>query len=849
MRASLRPKYWLPGLLISAAIAIFDLAGGMSRLERMSYDVGLSLSSRTPGTDVAVIAVDERSLSNIGRWPWPRQRHAELVSKLKDAAAVGYTVLFLEPQEDHALSVIHQLVAQLRKSDGDDKAEAVTIDNQQMLDSLQQAALDLDGDAKLIASIADADNVVVGLPFVFGEPRGRASNRLPTYVRRSTIKKPASDDVNPISVKTVVVPWAEFGNVVAAIGHQVANVEDDGIVRQEPLVVDYYEDYVASMSLLLAARYLGLDTSEINLSGRTVMLGGLAIDTDTRLRMNTYYYRNKSGEPPFEVDSFFDVANGNINTDKYRGKIVLVGATAAGLSPAENIPVSDGARTAPVIRLAHTVATILNQHGFTTPVWGGWLKLLAFLGIAAFLMFVLPRLTAVAGTVVCATLFAVMLAAQLLSTTVGGIWLKLPLALLTLLAGFVVLTTIRYFGSERNRLRADRESGDNLRAIGINFQEKGQLDQAFDALRRSGNDEPTQAALYSLALDFEAKRQFSKASLVYTHIASIDSHYRDVSERQRRVANLENTVLLGNAGSDATMVFDKSGTVSQPTLGRYTIEKEIGKGAMGTVYLGRDPKIDRTVAIKTLDLTRGFDDVEIQEVKARFFREGQAAGRLRHPNIVTIYDAGEEKDLAYIAMEVLTGRNLIHYGKAENLLPVPDVMHIIGACADALHYAHSQNVVHRDIKPANIMYEPQTKTVKITDFGIARIMDASRTKTGTVMGTPSYMSPEQLSGHKVDGRSDLFSLGVTMYLLLAGRWPFRAESLTNLMYKIANESHAPLHKVREDLPDGERISTLIIDRALAKDANDRFQTGAEFLQAIEQFTSTDAPADPESYAS
>ncbi len=829
MQASLRPKYWLPGLLVSAAVAIFDLTGGLGRLERLSYDVGLGLSSRSPGTDVAVIAIDERSLSNIGRWPWPRQRHAQLLAKLGDASAVGYTVLFLEPQEDHALSVIRELADQLNATE-----------NEKLQASLQQALTDLDGDAQLIKAIAEADNVVVGLPFEFGEPRGRPRNRLPVYVRQSTIKKPTADSVNPVSVKSVVVPWPDFGNAVAAIGHQVANVEDDGIVRQEPLVVDYYEDYIASMSLLLSARYLGLDRSEIGLGSHTVMLGGLAIDTDSRLRMNTFFYRNKSGEPPFEVDSFFDVAHGNIDVKKYRGKIVLVGATAAGLSPAENIPVSDGARTAPVIRLAHTVASILNQHGFTTPPWGGWLRFGAFLVIAAFLMFLLPRLSAAFGTVLSIALLGAMLAAQLLSMSVGGVWIKLAPALVTLLAGFVVMTTIRYFGAERNRLRADRESGDNLRAIGINFQEKGQLDQAFDSLRRSGSDEPTQAALYSLALDFEAKRQFSKASLVYSHISSINPQYRDISERQRRVANLENTVLLGSTGSDATLLFDKSGTVSQPTLGRYTIEKEIGKGAMGTVYLGRDPKIDRTVAIKTLDLTRGFDDAEIQEVKARFFREGQAAGRLRHPNIVTIYDAGEEKDLAYIAMEVLTGRNLIHYGKAENLLPVRDVMHIIGACADALHYAHSQNVVHRDIKPANVMYEPQTKTVKITDFGIARIMDASRTKTGTVMGTPSYMSPEQLSGHKVDGRSDLFSLGVTMYLLLAGRWPFRADSLTNLMYKIANESHVPLHEVRDDLPDGERISKLIIDRALAKDADDRFQTGAEFVQAIKQFTTDDA---------
>lgn len=619
MQVSHRRKYWLPGLLVSAAIIIIDMAGGLRGLERLSYDAGLSLSSRDPGTDISVIAIDERSLSNIGRWPWPRQRHAELLTKLSAASAVGYTVLFLEPQEDHALSVLRQLLEQIREQDGADTEDDKIEPDDELVTSLQQALKELDGDSQLVAAMGEAANVVVGLPFVFGEPRGRASRRLPDYVRKFTISKSTGDAVDPVSVKTVVVPWSQFGNSVAAIGHQVANVEDDGIVRHEPLVVDYYEDYVPSMSLLLASRYLGLEKADITLDKSAVMLGGLKVSTDTRLRMSTFYYRNKSGEPPFEVDSFFDVVNGNIRADKYSGKIVLVGATAQGLSAAENIPVADGARTAPVIRLAHTVASILNQHGFRTPRWGGWLKIAAFVATAVFLMFVLPNIGAVAGTVLSMALFGAMLATQLLSMSLAGVWIKLALALVTLLSGYVVLTTIRYFGAERNRQRADRESGENLRSIGINFQEKGQLDQAFDALRRSGSDEPSLAALYSLALDFEAKRQFNKASLVYTHIGSVDAQYRDVNERQRRVTNLEQTVLLGGSNNDASMLFDKDGNVPQPTLGRYTVEKEIGKGAMGTVYLGRDPKIDRTVAIKTLDLTRGFDDVETQEVKARFF--------------------------------------------------------------------------------------------------------------------------------------------------------------------------------------------------------------------------------------
>jgi len=264
-------------------------------------------------------------------------------------------------------------------------------------------------------------------------------------------------------------------------------------------------------------------------------------------------------------------------------------------------------------------------------------------------------------------------------------------------------------------------------------------------------------------------------------------------------------------------------------LGRYEVEKELGKGAMGIVYLGRDPKINRVVAIKTMALSQEFEADEVDEVKERFFREAETAGRLNHPNIVTIFDAGEEHDLAYIAMEFLKGKDLAPNTKADNLLDIRTVLDIVIKSADALDYAHSENVVHRDIKPANIMYEPDTKKVKLTDFGIARITDSSKTKTGMVLGTPSYMSPEQLSGKKVDGRSDLFSLGVMLYQLLTGKLPFTGDSMAALMFKIANEPHQSLLELRPDLP--ARLGP-IIDKALQKSANDRYSRGAQMVEDL-----------------
>ncbi len=291
----------------------------------------------------------------------------------------------------------------------------------------------------------------------------------------------------------------------------------------------------------------------------------------------------------------------------------------------------------------------------------------------------------------------------------------------------------------------------------------------------------------------------------------------------------ETLILGGSGGHPGGQVILPGGGVEKPMLGRYQVEKELGKGAMGVVYLGKDPKIGRVVAIKTMALSQEFDADELQDVKDRFFREAETAGRLNHPNIVTIFDAGEEHDLAYIAMEFLKGKDLTPFIKPDNLLPLPKVMSIIARVAEALSYAHGNNVVHRDIKPANIMYELESDTVKVTDFGIARITDSSKTKTGMVLGTPSYMSPEQLSGKKIQGSSDLFSLGVTLYQMSCGRLPFQGDSMAQLMFKIANEPHVDILTLNPLLPT---CLVDIVNKSLAKQPEGRFQTGEQFAQAV-----------------
>jgi serine/threonine-protein kinase len=235
------------------------------------------------------------------------------------------------------------------------------------------------------------------------------------------------------------------------------------------------------------------------------------------------------------------------------------------------------------------------------------------------------------------------------------------------------------------------------------------------------------------------------------------------------------------------------------------------------------------VALKAIPLTEEFEGAELEDARAKFFREAEMAGRLSHPHIVTIYDAGEDHGTAYIAMELLRGRHLVDYTDASNLFPTGTALQIVAHLADALHYAHQQHVVHRDIKPANVMYDPSCGDLKITDFGIARLTDSGRTRTGLVLGTPSFMSPEQLQGRVVTGRSDLFSLAVTLYQLLTGQLPFRADSMPTLMLRIAQDPHPRIRLLRPDLPAG---FDGFFDRALAKNPADRHENGAVFAQAL-----------------
>jgi CHASE2 domain-containing sensor protein/predicted Ser/Thr protein kinase len=865
---------WFAGLLITIVVVMFSGAAPFASLERAFYDWGVRSTERSPSSKIAVIAIDDESINNLGRWPWPRDLHAELINRLSEGGAkvIGQTVFFLEPQIDPGMLYIRELIeffstasfndvpadidtlGAMLEFQGDNQAITEILefylqssvntrlnqDIETLKSSLFEAEQALNTDAKLAESLANAKNVVLAMVFFLGMPRGNPNTELPDYVLKNAINQirdrvsAQANGLFPIPSEGALPPIPEIGPYAAAIGHLNTLPDPDGGVRSEPLVLQYYDHFFPSISLQIAARSLNLDTSDIKINlAQSVELGSLTIKTNRELRMNTFYYTDKPGRSAFQVDSYYDVFSGKIPAEKYRDKIVLIGATATGVGTPQITPIDIS--MAPVLTLAHSVSSILNEDFFIEPEWGFWARMGTFLVVMLYLMLIMPRLKAGVAFVITLMLLLMLVASHYLLMTNNTMWVQLmtPAALLAI--GYLLITTKRFLVTERGKARSDEESAESSRMLGIALQSQGQLDMAFEKFRKCRPvDEQVLEAMYNLALDFERKRQFSKATSIYQYMSRHDKKFRDIEARMNRAQKMEETIMLGGSSAAGSLILDQGG-IEKPMLGRYEVEKELGKGAMGVVYLGKDPKIGRVVAIKTMALAQEFDADEIEQVKARFFREAETAGRLNHPNIVTIYDAGEEHDLAFIAMEFLQGHDLARYCKPDNLMQMRKVISIVERAAEGLDYAHKQNVVHRDIKPANIMYEAESDTVKITDFGIARITDSSKTKTGTVLGTPSYMSPEQLAGKKVDGRSDLFSLGVMLYQMLSGALPFKADSMASLMFKITNEEAADIRTIRAEIPEA---LAAVVNKALIKDVDQRFQTGIEFSNALKVFLKT-----------
>lgn len=810
--------------------------------ESWTYDVRASLRANPkPSGQIVIVGVDEESLTRIGRWPWPRSVIGELLDILRESGAkvIGVGFVFSEPDQNQGLQEVRAIRRELtlqgqssaeprpgsKSREGEGRAQDML---RMALDLLGEAEVRLDHDAKLETVLQRTPQVVLPIHMEPGKPGGEAEE-IPKAVLANALGQPEepldTDTLLRLETRKLVPPLPSFLPEGVALGHLRVIPDRDGRVRREQLVLEHRGRLYPSFSLRILSAYLAIPPALITAKpGTGVTIGTVRLPTDDALRM-PISFNGPAGT--FKAVPAHAVLTGQVLPETFRGKLVLLGPVAPEITEHLATPTS---RSMPGMEIvANVLQNALNQNLLETPPWAFTAELGTLVGFGVILMAGLPRL----GTLAAAIVTLVLLAGCLVGTTLAyahhGYLVTALYPSLLLVLGFTVLGTRRFLASSKQQEMVVADSIESNKMLGLSFQGQGMLDLAFEKFKKCPLDEPVMDLLYNLAMDFERKRMFNKSVAVYEHIATQNQDFKDIKERTARLKQADATLSVTGGfkrgSADSTVIV--TGGAARPTLGRYEIEKELGRGAMGTVFLGRDPKINRFVAIKTLRLDE-VDAGTAAEVKERFFREAESAGRLNHPNIVTIHDAGEEQELGYIAMEVLDGKDLKEWCRKDTLLPVKQVLEIVAEVAEALDYAHSQHVVHRDIKPANIMMQ-KDGTVKVTDFGIARITTSSKTQTGVLLGTPNYMSPEQITSTKVDGRSDIFSLGVVLFEMLTGDKPFQSDNPATLMFQIAKEPHPSVLKLRPDLP---AACEAILDRALQKDAEQRYQRAAEMAQAL-----------------
>jgi len=811
---------WFPGALLTILVlAAFVLEfAPLYAIENAAHGFLSRFRQASGQESIVLVKMDDRSVAAFGGLTPPPSVMAGAIERISDAGADVIVLEDIYPTvvEDASASA---LSAAAERMSGDSKL--MNDKNAKKVYSYFQNALKRAEDGSPLAGAMEVKAKLV-LPLFLSERDGHAE--APPFIARHSVsfstpgtdlhsmlgilkefRNPLAYIVNPVvNTPGIIYPVEQMASKSRSIGFINIFPDPDGVVRHDRLVAAHAGKFYQSLSIKAAARFRNIGEVSPDSSGRM----GLSISRDI-----------------FPSYSLLDVADGKAGPKEFRGKMVMVGSDS---SWSNRYQVPFGPPMSALEIRANAVNNILEGSSLSRPRWSFASECAIILYFGLIAAFIMPRMgMRTGGIVVMLSVIPVIIVASVLFVA-SGFWIRVFSPAVMLFMGYMLVLAREFmvFGN-RSQLIAEHNEANCM--LGLELQSRGMLDMALEKYMKCRVTDPTvKEYLYNLAQDFERKRMPHKALGVYRHILS-GGKYRDAEEKLMVLEATEATGMTGfGRGSkrgDGTMISAGAGTL--PTLGRYEISRELGRGAMGIVYLGKDPTINREVAIKTL-LYDEIEHEQLPEIKKRFFQEAEAAGKLSHPNILTIFDAGEEHDMAYLAMEVLDGVDLKEYCTEENLLPMTEVLRIGAEVAEALDYAHANGVVHRDIKPANIMLL-KDGSVKVTDFGIARVVESSKTQTGMVLGTPSYMSPEQVEGKKVDGRSDLFSLGATMYELLIGHKAFMGDTITGIMYNITNNRYTPISEASPDIP---RCVSHIVEKLMAKAITRRFKRGSEVAEAI-----------------
>lgn len=643
----------------------------------------------------------------------------------------------------------------------------------------------------LSGAIRNAGNVILPLYFNFAEV-GLTPTRYPDVLLSSTLKniqdrEELSYDL-PFKAKEVYYPGQTLAEAAFALGY-VNQVSDlDKKVRHESMIVAYDDNYYPSVCLQIARRYLNLKMEDLKIEpGGKIYLKDTFIPTDNKWRFLINYDGPQGSFKYYSASSLLD---GSFNSDFFFRKIVLVGLTD--LSTSQLItPVSS--RFPSVEKTACVVENILHKNFLKTSGFLSILDFLVLILIGSFCAFVLPNVNLVQRLVILFVFLFVILNLSFILFSSFHMITKPFYPLLELLLFLLVSPGIKLQKASVQKMKEEEET-----------REQVVIQERFIPA------EPEPEKTMRLGLKEETK--------------------------ERTPTPFPSTLNPKPLEETSTPKIEKSTShLSISQFGRYQVQEIIGRGAMGTVYKGVDPAIDRPVALKTIRLDTLASPEEMTELVDRLVKEAQAAGRLSHPNIVTIYDVGQEGDLYYIAMEYLQGYTLDKMIQKKSDLNYKIVAKIMIQTCLALSYAHEKGIIHRDIKPANIMILDNFD-IKVMDFGIARFGgSATMTQTGMAMGTPSYIAPEILQGKTADRRSDIFSLGVVLYEILTGQKPFKGETISALIYSILNDHPLMPSAINEKTPT---LFDRIVGKALEKVPEERYQNASEMEVQLKEFLSS-----------
>ncbi len=811
------------GALIASIFLYFSFFpfSFIESLEKVIYEIEMRLDTppNPEESRVSIVNIDDKSIRKIGQWPWPRNIIAEMITILKNNGAklIGIDIVFSEKEQNQAINEVKDLYDEIAKRD---QGYAAGKTNEWILARLKEIENRLDNDRALSETVKKSGNVILPVLGTFGNYDTDLVLPPESFLNGKTIKKDEIANIESIPVREITAPFPELSKSSRALGH--INLSPNELMAGKAHIpfINFRGHIMSSLPLSLALNYLDKRPGGAIEKGQGLKLNEKPIPTSNGEMLIKF----RGGRRSFPYYSFVDLLNVKKVPAVFEGKIVLIGYTAEG-GVSVDTPVDP--HMPRVEFMANVIEDFLHSRFLTRPAFMVYLEafILILLGMAS--TFLHSQLGYLNRTGITAGLIFLVFLTAVIFFIVFDIWFKTIYIILTLAVtyGAVMGKDLLFIGKEV----ISKDAIETNRMLGISLQGQGLLDLAFEKFRKCPLDDEMRDIIYNLGLDYERKRMINKAISVYEYIDKGDEGFKDLNERIPKLKKVISSLPLGAyQGRKEEKIVVSDDLEVKPTVGRYEILMELGKGAMGTVYKGRDPKINRLLAIKTIRFSDEFEENQLQEIKERFFREAELAGKLSHPGVVAIYDVGEDYDLTYMAMEFLDGEDLDKYCKKGNLLPIRKILDIIAETADALEYAHKNGVIHRDIKPANIMLLRNGR-IKVTDFGIAKSMSSSKTRSGIILGTPNYMSPEQIMARMIDARSDIFSLGVVFFQLLTGELPFKGENLNSLFYQITQARHPSPRTIN---PRVIKPCEQIVDKVLAKNPDHRFQTANDLAKYI-----------------